>query len=111
MSFDTTARGGVAPQTEEQFHRLPADGSFAVLLKVEEMIDTQQAKVIDRLREAAREHGEVAALLETLAECFPLLAQGDASFRGDDEERAYLLAAIGAAAFVSLDRNEMDRGG
>lgn len=30
MSFDTTARDWVAPTTEKQFHRLPADGFFCM---------------------------------------------------------------------------------
>lgn len=108
MSFDATDRGGVAPQTEKQSHRLPAAGFFAVFDKVEKMIDLHQARIVDRLREAAKEHGEVAELLQTIAECFPLVEQDNPKFSGDGAHCSYLRAAKLAASFVALDRESED---
>jgi len=111
MSFDTTARSGVAPQSEEQSHRLPADGFFVRCFeKGGTMINPYHASVIDRLREAAKEHGEVAELLEVIAESFPYFPGGDVAFYGDEKQRAYILAAMNAAAFVAVDRGVMLEG-
>lgn len=73
------------------------------------MINTQQARVIDRLRNAAKEHGEVADLLAVLAECFPLLSIGNVTFLGSEESRSYLATAIAAASFSALDNPLKDK--
>lgn len=68
------------------------------------MISPYQASIIDRLREAAKEHGEVAGLLGALVEAFPGLPAGDTSFHGDEPCRMYLATALNAGAFAVLDR-------
>lgn len=72
------------------------------------VIDHYHAQIIDRLRDAAKEHGEVAALLAVLAECFPGFHRGDGRFMGTKPQHAYLEAAMDAAAFVSVDRADLD---
>ena len=74
------------------------------------MINPYHASVIDRLREAANEHGEVAELLEVIAESFPYFPIGDVAFYGDEKQRAYILAAMNAASFVAVDRGVMLEG-
>ena len=74
------------------------------------MINPYHASVIDRLREAAKEHGEVAELLEVIAESFPYFPRGDVAFYGDEKQRSYILAAMNAAAFVAVDRGVMLEG-
>lgn len=70
------------------------------------MINQYHAKVIDRLRLAAKEHGVVADLLQTIADSFQFFPAGDSKFTGDEESRAYILAAINANSFVEIDREE-----
>ena len=74
------------------------------------MIDLHHARVIDGLRKAAKEHGEVGVLLRVLAESFPYFSGGDDSFGGDEKQRAYLVAAMSAAAFAAIDRGADDEG-
>ncbi len=75
------------------------------------MINPYHALIIDRLRDAAKEHGEVASLLEVIAESFPYFPNGDSSFCGNEKQRAYVLAALSAASFVAVDRGAMLEGG
>ena len=111
MRFDATARDGVAPLTEKQSHRLPADGFFLCgAEKVNMTINPYHAQVIDRLREAAKEHGAVADLLECIASSFPYFCSGETSFHGCEESRAYFIAALNAASFVAVDRGVMEEG-
>ena len=70
------------------------------------MMNTEQARIIDRLREAAKDHGEVATLLEVLGGCYQPGA--GASISVSDEDCAYLATAATAAAFVALDRSLKD---
>lgn len=70
------------------------------------MINEYQAEIIERLRTAARDHGEVVDLLSALAECFPHLSSGDCTFHGDEEARVYLASALNANAFVLVDRSK-----
>ena len=51
MIFDATARQRVAPGAEKQSHRLPADGFFAVLRKVE-MTNTEWLQFWEDMRES-----------------------------------------------------------
>ena len=53
------------------------------------MINPYHANVIDMLREAAKEHGAVADLLECLSEGFTFFTSGDTSFNGSEQQRAY----------------------
>ena len=73
------------------------------------MINPYHANVIDMLREAAKEHGAVADLLECLSDGFTFLTSGDTYFHGSDQQRAYLIAAINAAAFVAVDRGVLEQ--
>ena len=50
MSFDATARQRVAPGAEKQSHRLPADGFFAVLRKVD-MTKNERLRFWQEMRE------------------------------------------------------------
>ena len=61
----------------------------------------EQAKTVDRLRDAAKEHGEVAVLLSVLADALntPMI---DAM--QDPDNREYLAMALIAAAFSHIDR-------
>lgn len=102
MSFDATARLA----TEKQPHPLPAAGFFPGAFLGVTMINEYHARIIDRLREAAKEHGEVADLLLVLADSFRYFPAGDSTFTGDEQDRAYLLATINAAAFILVDHPE-----
>lgn len=73
------------------------------------MINPYHANVIDMLREAAKEHGAVAGLLECLSEGFTFFTSGDTSFHGSEQQRAYLTAALNAAAFVAVDRGVLEQ--
>ncbi len=64
-------------------------------------INTEQARVIDRLREAAKEHDEVANLLSFLASDVRCKASGPVA-------NEYLAAVLSAAAFSELDRGRDD---
>ena len=68
-------------------------------------------EVIERLRSAALSHGEVADLLDVLADCFPFLAHGDSSFKGNDYDRSYLETVLLAAQFAAYDRGEVAKEG
>lgn len=68
-------------------------------------------EVIERLRSAALAHGEVADLLDVLADSFPLLAHGDSSFKGDSADRSYLETVLIAAQFAAYDRGEVAKEG
>lgn len=74
------------------------------------MINPYHANVIDRLRAAAKEHGEVAELLQVFADSFPYFTCRDSSFQGGEKSRAYLLAALDAASFVAVDRGVLEEG-
>lgn len=67
------------------------------------MISVDQVHSIERLRAAAKEHGEVADLLAVLTEAFPFLEEGDFSFHGDEEHEVHLKMAVTAASFVAFD--------
>jgi hypothetical protein len=65
----------------------------------------ESVRIIERLRKAASEHGEVADLLVCLAASLAFIDDGELSFHGDQEDRLLLSAAIAAAAFVKYDRS------
>ncbi len=99
MSF-ATAR--VAP--EKQFHRLPAVGTFCDVMEMD--MDTDQIRVIERLREAAKEHGEVHDLLLTMRDCILIDDLGNKEIVASAEDLAYLKAALMAADFAIYDKGE-----
>lgn len=99
-----TDRNGVAPLTEETAPASPAVVPFFAGNKRAIMINEYQVEIIERLREASLDHGEVADLLSVLAECFPHLSSGDYTFHGDEGARVYLAAALNANAFACVDR-------
>lgn len=68
-------------------------------------------EVIERLRSAALSHGEVADLLEVLADSFPNLGQGDSTFKGSELDHAYLETVLLAAKFTAYDRGESEKDG
>jgi hypothetical protein len=61
---------------------------------------------IERLREAAKEHGEVSDLLDALAASFPFFAEGDREFKGSELDAEHLKSALIAAQFAAYDRGE-----
>ena len=61
-------------------------------------------EIVERLRDAAREHGEVADLLQVLADCLAFTALGADLITCDDSSRAYLKSALVASQFVAYDR-------
>ena len=67
-------------------------------------------EVIERLRSAALSHGEVADLLQVLADCFPTF-QDNYDFRGDLEDAKYLETVLIAAQFAAYDRGEVAKEG
>ncbi len=68
------------------------------------MLSLEQVRIIERLREAAADHGEVADLLSMLAECIEGLDQAQPVLRLSAEDRTYLQAVLAAQAFVEHDR-------
>lgn len=58
---------------------------------------------IERLREAAVQHGEVYDLLQVLATSFPFTGDGGISFHGSNSDMAYLRTAVLAAEFAEFD--------
>jgi hypothetical protein len=101
MSF-ATDRCGLATQTEKQFHRLPAVGPFCDAMEME--MEKEHIRTIDRLREAAAEHGEVADLLTVLQESILIDDAGNKEIVGNADHLAYLKAVLIAADFVDYDR-------
>lgn len=73
------------------------------------MINPYHADLIDRLRDAAKEHGAVADLLECLSESFPFFVNGDSSFQGSEQQRSFFTAALNAASFVAVDRGILEQ--
>ena len=61
----------------------------------------EQAKTVDRLRNAAKEHGEVATLLSVLADA---LNTSIIDAMQDSDNQEYLAMALIAAAFSHIDR-------
>ena len=68
-------------------------------------MNADQIRVIERLRTAAKEHGEVSDLLDVLRECLLLDDRGNKAIVGDDEQIEYLKAAIFASDFAAYDRS------
>lgn len=62
-----------------------------------------QIRTIERLREAAAEHGEVSDLLAVLSTSL-LITDGDRAIVADESDLEYLRAVLVAAAFVQYDR-------
>lgn len=65
-----------------------------------------QIEVIERLRAAAKEHGEVADLLDVLDEALFIDELGNKAIVGNDVQVGYLQAAIVAAKFARYDRRQ-----
>lgn len=102
MSF-ATAR--VAPEKAVFRPALP----LAPMPGMTEMLMTpDQVRTIERLREAAQMHGEVASLLEVLARSI-FISDGERSIVADSEDLEYLRTAIVANAFVEYDGEESSK--
>ena len=67
-------------------------------------------EIIERLLQAASEHGEVSDLLDALAASFPFFNDGASDYSGSDLDRHYLGVAMSAAAFVRYDYEQRARG-
>jgi len=63
-----------------------------------------QIKVIERLRCAANEHGEVSDLLDTLEESIYIDELGGLAIAATDAQVDYLKSALMAAKFARYDR-------
>ena len=68
-------------------------------------MDISQARIIDRLRAAAMEHGEVADLLRVVSESLLIDEHGVAIIAGDDGVECLKAAQI-ASCFADLDRED-----
>lgn len=62
-----------------------------------------QIRTIERLREAAKAHGEVSDLLDVLSTSLSI-NDGDRSVVADESDLEYLRAVLVAAAFVQYDQ-------
>jgi len=71
-------------------------------------VNVNDVSIIERLREAARQHGEVADLLMCLACSFPFLGEGDDSFKSSPDDHHHLEIAVMTAAFVEHDQQVKD---
>ncbi|WP_028354779.1 hypothetical protein [Bordetella petrii] len=67
-------------------------------------LQRQHIEFIDRLREAAQEHGAVADPLSVVDEALLLDDLGNQKFVGDDEDLDWLRVAQLAAKFAASDR-------
>lgn len=70
------------------------------------MFGMEYARTIERLREAAAEHGEVAKLIWCLTRVISFTPNGVVSLHCGDDDAEYLRAASAARAFIDLDRSE-----
>ena len=62
--------------------------------------------IVERLRAAAKEHGEVFNLLTVLDDSILLDGAGNKEIIGDKDDLNYLNLAILAAAFARYDRED-----
>ncbi len=62
-----------------------------------------KVKIIERLRRAAVDHGEVHDLLLTIRHSILIDGFGNMEFCGDADDIAYIRAALDAADFVEYD--------
>lgn len=67
-------------------------------------MDTEEAQFIDRLRQAAREHGAVADLLDVVERGIMIDELGNKDVVAENDDLRMLELAQNAAAFVRLDR-------
>ena len=74
------------------------------------MLTPETAEIVDRLREAARLHGEVADLLSAIADTLRDDGYGGLTFVADGIDTDYFMAALAAAAFARLDRDARKEG-
>ena len=65
-----------------------------------------QIEIIERLRHAAKENGEVASLLCVLSRSLLIDGAGNKELVGDAKDIEYLKAAILACHFSEYDRRE-----
>lgn len=68
---------------------------------------TEQIEIIERLRSAALDHGEVSDLLDFLSDIVCLEVNGDPYFSDmTNDEKQRLAAILDAAAFAKYDRKD-----
>lgn len=70
-------------------------------------ITEKEARIIERLREAAREHGEVYDLLVVISNAILIDGCGNKTLENaTDDELQYIQAAQFALSFCMIDRNK-----
>lgn len=69
-------------------------------------VTTEIASFIDRLRDAAKEHGAVYELLCAIDNSILIDESGNREITGDDDDVRLLMASSIARAFAALDRKE-----
>lgn len=67
-------------------------------------LEVEHIEFIDRLRDAAKEHGAVAELLMLIDNSLMFDGAGNKEIIADETEIEYLKAALLAAKFVNSDR-------
>ncbi len=65
-----------------------------------------QIEVIERLRDAAANHGEVASLLSVLCRSILIDGAGNREIIAESDDLEYLQAALLAGAFSDYDRSK-----
>lgn len=68
------------------------------------MLSEDQVRFIERLRDAAREHGAVADLLSAISDCLYVDDVQGVITIGDKDDIEWLKAALVASQFVDYDR-------
>lgn len=68
------------------------------------MLSEDQVRFIERLRDAAREHGAVADLLSAISDCIYIDDMQGIVTVGDKDDIEWLKAALIASQFVDYDR-------
>lgn len=76
----------------------------------QENVDSKHIRFIDRLREAAKEHGAVADLLGALSDSILIDDLGNREIVGDKDSIEWIKAAILAEAFVAMDIEQKEKG-
>ena len=74
------------------------------------MLTPDTAEIVDRLREAAKQHGEVADLLSALGDVLRLDDHGSLYLDADRIDTDYLMTVLDAAVFARLDRAAVREG-
>jgi len=91
----------------DQIQQLPEVVEILCIVEIkgtEEMVTREMVQMIDRLREAAKEHGAVYDLLLTLDQAVLLDDAGNQEWVGDESDVDVVKAAQICAVFAEMDR-------